>query len=152
MFYHLKIIVRNLQRDKFHSTINIGGLSIGMAAAIFFVLGFILFTGLLAVSYPAFYLSAFPPVSVFKGVVSVADPRVTLRKQLVVMQFSFAVLLIFGTLVMRMQIFHAQNRNSGYDRERLIHTPLPESIKNHYQAFRNDLTVSGAITDITDRF
>ena len=114
-----------------------------------FALAFILFTGLLAGSYPAFYLSAFKPVNVLKGAVSIAGSRVTLRKVLVVVQFSFAVFLIIGALTVRRQMIYTQNRNAGYDRELLIRIPLQEGIRNHYSTFRNDLMTSGAVKDVT---
>ncbi len=114
-----------------------------------FALVFILFTGLLAGAYPAFYLSAFRPVEVLKGVVAVGSSRIPLRKVLVVLQFSFAIFLIFGTLVVRRQMIHAQNRDAGYDKELLVNIPLTDEIANHYNAFQNDMKASGAITDMT---
>jgi len=114
-----------------------------------FALAFIIITGFLAGSYPALYLSAISPVKVLKGAVSVAGSRVSLRKVLVVLQFSFAIFLMIGSMVVSRQITHAQNRNAGYDKELLIHIPLPEGIANHYTAFRHDLMSSGAVKDMT---
>jgi ABC-type antimicrobial peptide transport system permease subunit len=113
----------------------------------FFALAFILFTGLLAGSYPAFHLSGFSPVKVLKGSVSAARSRIPLRKVLVVLQFSFAAFLIIGTLVVRRQIIYTQNRDAGYDREQLIYTDIGGT-DLHYQALRNDLMMSGAVTNV----
>ncbi|HTE23571.1 ABC transporter permease [Flavitalea sp.] len=63
--------------------------------------GFILFTGLLAGSYPAFFLSSFQPVKVLKGTYKKANALVTPRKILVVLQFTFAIILIICTIVVK---------------------------------------------------
>jgi len=114
-----------------------------------FSIGFVLFTGLLAGSYPAFYLSSFQPVKVLKGSFKKADALVSTRKVLVVFQFSFAIILIICTLIIQRQIQYGQNRDAGYDRHNLVYTFAQGDLIKHYQLLKEDLISSGAAISVS---
>ena len=81
---------------------------------------FTLFTGLLAGSYPALYLSSFNPVRILKGVIRVGKSASLPRQVLVVIQFSFSIVLMIGTIIIYQQIQHGKNRPVGFDNKGLI--------------------------------
>jgi len=112
-------------------------------------LAFILLTGIIAGSYPAFFLSSFQPVKVLKGVFKKTHARVNPRKVLVVVQFSFAIVLVICTLVVVQQIRHAQDRQTGYDRSQLLYHWTTGDINKNYSAIRSALLSSGVATDVT---
>ncbi len=85
------------------------------------ILGVGILTGLLAGSYPAFYLSKFDPITVLKGKWNAqlgGDQWV--RKCLVIFQFALSILFIVGVMVVQQQMNYTQTRNLGYDRENVI--------------------------------
>ena len=110
---------------------------------------FILFTGLLAGSYPAFMLSSFKPATVLKGGFHQIGSWISPRKVLVVIQFTFAIVLITGTLIVRQQIEYARLRNSGYEKNNLIYVYMEGDIPKQYQLIKNDLLRSGAALQLS---
>ena len=111
--------------------------------------GFIVFTSLLAGSYPAFYLSSFKPVSILKGKFKKVRGGLSPRKVLVVVQFTFAIILIISTIVVSNQINYAQNRNKGYSQNNLMYVNFSGDIDKNYQLIKNDLLSQGVATSVT---
>jgi hypothetical protein len=114
-----------------------------------FALSFIVFTGVLAGSYPAFYLSSYKPVKVLKGTFKANHALVTPRKILVVLQFTFAIALIICTIIVGRQINYAQSRDAGYVRDKLAYTYIQGDVEKHYDLIRHDLIRSGAAAAVT---
>ncbi|MEO6328457.1 MAG: ABC transporter permease [Ginsengibacter sp.] len=112
-------------------------------------IGFILFIGLLAGSYPAFFLSSFRPVKVLKGTFKKANALVTPRKALVIMQFTFAIILIVCTIIIKQQIDYARERETGYDKENLVYQFMTGEIPKNYTLIKNELLTSGIAKSIT---
>jgi putative ABC transport system permease protein len=113
------------------------------------VITFILFTGVISGSYPALYLSSFAPVKVLKGTFKAANATFSPRKILVVTQFTFAIVLIISTIIVREQLDYAQNRDVGYKKDNLAYTFIQGTIDKNYQLIRSELITSGAATAVT---
>ena len=105
--------------------------------------------GIISGSYPALFLSSFQPVRILRGNVNIGLKSSSMRRALVVIQFSFAILAIVGSLVVLNQIRYIRNKNLGFDKENLVYAPTSGNFDNNYQAFKNDLLKYPDIVSIT---
>ncbi|MBL0740772.1 ABC transporter permease [Chryseolinea lacunae] len=104
-----------------------------------FALGVAVATGILAGSYPAFYLSGFNTVAVLKGQLNSKGGESWIRKGLVVFQFSISIVLILSVLVVYKQIYFIQTKNLGYNRDNILLFTNEGKARNHMETFLAEL-------------
>lgn len=103
------------------------------------LLGITLFTGLLAGSYPAFYLSGFNPITVLKGKLNASVGELMARKGLVVFQFTISIILMVAVWVVYKQIQFVQAKNIGYDKENVICFDMEGKVKENLETFLQEV-------------
>jgi putative ABC transport system permease protein len=117
-------------------------------------LGIIIVTGIIAGSFPAFILSSFDPITVLKGKLSSASKNITLRKMLVVFQFSISIFMIVGILVIIRQLDYIKNINLGFDKEQMVVIPFFGNRQNEegagrHEALRNKILQNSSILSVS---
>ena len=115
------------------------------------LLSFTVFTGFLAGSYPALYLSSFSPIKAMKGTFKAGPYTSIPRKVLVVFQFMVSIMLTVGTLIVFSQIQHTKDRPIGYDRDNLIMVGKNNpDFAGKYNLLRSELKNSGVVEDMAE--
>jgi len=103
------------------------------------LLGATLLTGLVAGSYPALFMSSFRPVKIMRDSSGIGSKSSLFRKILVVLQFSISVALIIQTLVVYKQLNYMRTRDLGFNREQLVYVPVNGSLREHFEAAKQEL-------------
>ena len=129
-------------------------LTMPIAQPIFWLgaLAIIIFTGVVAGSYPALYLSSFNPVKVLKGTFLAGKSAVIPRRILVVAQFAISIILISATIIIYQQIQHIRNRDMGYDPNNLIMIGATQETQKNFAVIKQELLNTGMISAVTRTF
>ncbi len=116
---------------------------------IFASLAIVFFTGMVAGSYPALYLSTFAAAQVLKGHTSSGLKGAAFRRILVVTQFALSVGLIICTVVVHQQLDFLRNKELGFDKENIVYIPMKENLGSNYWPIKTNLMQNPHIVSVT---
>ena len=95
--------------------------------------------GILAGSYPAFYLTSFEVIDVIKGKLNAGSKNRAVRGVLVTFQFWISIVLIISTAIVYKQLKYAQDKKLGIDKDRVLYVISAFRLKNNSEAYKNAL-------------
>ncbi|MDQ4139821.1 MAG: ABC transporter permease [Bacteroidota bacterium] len=117
---------------------------------ILILLGLTLLLGIVAAIYPALFLSSFRPVSVLKGSISMGARGGSLRKTLVVCQFTISLMLLVGTIMVYRQLNFMKDQNLGFEKEQMLVLPVRgTSIADNFEQIKTEFQSHPAVVSAT---
>jgi putative ABC transport system permease protein len=111
---------------------------------------FAVVVGIIAGSYPAFYLSSFRPVDVMRSDVRKGGRKSFLRSGLVIFQFAISIALFAGTFIIFAQLRYVQTKNLGFDKEETVVVSRTNDLSNQLQSFEDELRTNRGIVSLTN--
>lgn len=147
---NIALIILELFINKFN-TIFDDNISIKYTDPIFLLilLGIVVFTGVVAGSYPAFILSSFKPISVLRNSIVKKSKGVSIRKILVVIQFFVSIVIMITALANYLQLNYLSNNSFGIDKKNVIFMPVRGEIEKNYNGFKTKLLENTNIENVT---
>ena len=114
------------------------------------LLGVVLFIGILAGIYPAFFLASFDPAIVLKSETLGRTRKSSLRNVLVVFQFTVSIVLIVGTFIVNRQLKYIQSKNLGFNKDQIVVVKKTDDIGNQIQTFRQEIVKNSKVINATN--
>jgi putative ABC transport system permease protein len=113
------------------------------------IIGVAFLTGILSGIYPAIVLSSFKPIKTLKGAVSGIQSKYSLRRILVVFQFTISIILIIGTAVVYLQMQYILNKDTGMDKNNIVYISLSEALQKNAESLKAELLKNPNIKNVT---
>ncbi len=114
------------------------------------LLGVVLFIGILAGIYPAFFLASFEPAVVLKSETGGRARKSHLRNVLVVFQFTVSIVLIIGTFIVNRQLKYIQDKNLGFNKDQIVVVKKTDDLGNQMRTFRQEILNNPRVVNATN--